>query len=50
MGRRCCDLVVWTDVDIVVVRIAADPLWAENIAKLTEFYFSKFVPKLLSQE
>ena len=48
MGKHCCDLIVWTDVDMLVVRIAVDPLWAENLSKLTDFYFQKLIPQMLS--
>ena len=49
-GTECCDLVVWTTVDIQIIRICRDPAWAQNITKLTEFYFGKFIPHLMEDE
>ena len=45
-GKNFCDLVVWTPVDMAVVRIARSRLWSHNIAKLVEFYFNDFIPAL----
>jgi len=47
MDKQCCDVIVWTDVDFVVVRVAADPLWIENIHKMIEFYFGPLLSRLL---
>ncbi|XP_022288509.2 uncharacterized protein LOC111100719 [Crassostrea virginica] len=45
-GTHCCDLVVWTLVDLKIVRILKDSSWAQNISTMLDFYFSKFLPSL----
>jgi hypothetical protein len=42
-GTDCCDLIVWTPQDIMVVRVARDDAWRDNISKLIEFYFQEFI-------
>lgn len=46
-NKTCCDLIVWTTVDCVVIRIVKDPEWTVNIANLVDFYFNTFIPALL---
>ena len=41
-GTHCCDLVVWTLVDLKIVRILKDSSWAQNISTMLDFFFSKF--------
>lgn len=43
-GKQCCDLVVWTPCDAIIIRIAKDITWFPNISKLMEFYYLKFIP------
>lgn len=43
-GYTHCDLVVWTTIDLQVVRVAKDVMWTENINKLIDFYFNVFLP------
>lgn len=45
-GTCCCDLVIWTLVDLKIVRILKDDTWAQNISTMLDFYFSKFLPSL----
>ena len=47
-GYQCCDLVVWTIVDCQIIRIKKDLPWAENLSRLIEFYFDKFIPSLVA--
>ena len=47
MNKDCCDFVVWTNVDIVVVRIGRDREWTEKLSKITDWYFDTFIPSLL---
>lgn len=46
-NKACCDLIVWTTVDCVVIRIVKDPEWTVNIANLVDIYFNTFIPALL---
>ncbi|XP_065940882.1 uncharacterized protein [Magallana gigas] len=46
-NKTCCDLIVWTTVDCVVIRIVKDPEWTVNIANLVDIYFNTFIPALL---
>lgn len=43
-GKQCCDLVVWTNKDLAIVRVPKDPEWQPNIQKLIDFYFNTFIP------
>ena len=36
--------------DIQIIRMCRDPAWVQNITKLTEFYFGKFIPYLMDDE
>ncbi|XP_055998890.1 uncharacterized protein LOC130047587 [Ostrea edulis] len=45
-NKMCCDLVVWTQEDLAIIRIARDDNWAINIEKLINFYFHKFMPEV----
>ncbi|XP_061174798.1 uncharacterized protein LOC133183939 [Saccostrea echinata] len=45
-GTQCCDLVVWTQTDIQVVRIEKDVSWSPNISSMIEFYYKVFLPSL----
>lgn len=45
-GTCCCDLVIWTPLDLKIVRILKDNSWAQNISTMLDFYFSKFLPSL----
>ncbi|XP_062613222.1 uncharacterized protein LOC134274994 isoform X1 [Saccostrea cucullata] len=45
-GTQCCDFVVWTPLDLQVVRIMKDPAWEININNMIEFYFDAFLPSL----
>nr|XP_022301335.1 uncharacterized protein LOC111109489 [Crassostrea virginica] len=45
-NKMCCDLIVWTQADLVVVRIAKDEKWTVNIEKIIDFYFKKFIPEV----
>ncbi|XP_065944621.1 uncharacterized protein [Magallana gigas] len=45
-GTQCCDLVVWTQADIQVVRIEKDASWSSNILNMIEFYYKVFLPSL----
>ncbi|XP_052216974.1 uncharacterized protein LOC127881783 isoform X3 [Dreissena polymorpha] len=45
-GTNTCDLVVWTNKDLQVIRIAKDHLWSVNLSKMIDFYFSSFLPSL----
>ena len=47
MNKDCCDFVVWTNVDMVVVRIGRDREWTEKLSKITDWYFDTFIPSLL---
>ena len=42
----CYDLIVWTQADLVVIRIAKDEEWTVNIEKIIDFYFKKFIPEV----
>lgn len=44
--KQCCDFVVWTPLDMQVIRIARDNSWEANIEKLIDFYFTVFIPSL----
>ena len=46
-GKLCCDLLVWTNMDLAIIRIARDDQWAPNLAKLSEFYFETFIPGVI---
>ncbi|XP_056003436.1 uncharacterized protein LOC125662308 [Ostrea edulis] len=41
-NKTCCDLIVWTTVDCVVIRIVRDSEWTVNVANLVDFYFNPF--------
>ena len=45
-NKMCCDLVIWTQEDLAIIRIARDDNWAMNIDKLINFYFQKFLPEV----
>lgn len=45
-GTSCCDLIVWTPKDMVIVRIAKDCSWECNIQKLVDYYFEVFIDTL----
>eukprot|EP00105_Crassostrea_gigas_P019439 XP_011437926.1 PREDICTED: uncharacterized protein LOC105335642 [Crassostrea gigas] len=45
-GSQCCDLVVWTQADIQVVRIEKDASWSSNILNMIKFYYKVFLPSL----
>ena len=43
---QCCDLIVWTQKDMQIIRIVKDDSWAVNIPLMIDFYFKKFLPTL----
>ncbi len=43
-NKKCCDLIVWTKIDMQVIRISRDEKWKDNIGRLIKFYFSYFIP------
>ncbi|XP_048732557.1 uncharacterized protein LOC130053051 [Ostrea edulis] len=45
-GTTCCDFVVWTPVDMAVIRILRDELWQSNLTNMIEFYFNDFLPSV----
>ena len=45
--RKFCYFVVWTSKEAVVLKIAKDEAWSENITKLTQFYFENLFPKIV---
>lgn len=47
-GLDVCDLVVWTPMDIQIIRIRKDPSWTANIERMINFYFNTFIPKVVS--
>ncbi|XP_062571257.1 uncharacterized protein LOC134233305 [Saccostrea cucullata] len=46
-NKTCCDLIVWTRVDCIVIRIVKDIEWTANVSKLIDFYFNIFIPALM---
>ena len=44
--KQCCDMLVWTMKDMVIIRIIKDESWARNIEKLYNFYFNTFIPSV----
>ncbi|XP_062609147.1 uncharacterized protein LOC134270909 [Saccostrea cucullata] len=46
-NKTCCDLIVWTRVDCIVIRIVKDMEWTANVSKLIDFYFNIFIPALM---
>ncbi|XP_046559284.1 uncharacterized protein LOC124268353 [Haliotis rubra] len=48
LGKDCCDLLVWTPIDMVVIRIAKDPSWAPNMIILIDFFHNQFLKSILS--
>ena len=42
--KSCADLVIWTTKSVEVVRINREDQWKENIDRMIDFYFSKFIP------
>ena len=38
---------IWTAKDVVVLKIARDETWSENIPKLAQFYFDHLFPKVV---
>ena len=47
--RKFCYFVVWTAKDVVILKIARDETWSENIAKLMQFYFDHLFPKVVEE-
>ena len=47
-GAASVDFVVWTTKDCVVVTVVKDVAWAANLQKLIDFYFSRFIPKIVA--
>jgi hypothetical protein len=47
-GKKCCDLIVWTNIDIQVIRIMRDETWGQNIDQMVQFYFECFIPAIIS--
>ena len=45
--RKFCYFVVWTAKDVVILKIARDETWSENIAKLMQFYYDHLFPKVV---
>ena len=45
-NSQACDFMIWTPKDSVIIRVGKDQAWQENISKLTDFYFNKFVSYL----
>lgn len=45
-NKACCDFVVWTKKDIAIVRIAREASWLQNLNKLIDFYFQRYIPHL----
>ena len=39
-GTSCCDLVVWTPVDMEVIRIRRDELWETHLTILFQCFFT----------
>lgn len=48
LNKACCDLIVWTPMDLAIVRIHSDINWKPNIVKLMDFYFNVYITKLAS--
>lgn len=48
-GLDVCDLVAWTPMDIQIIRICKDATWTTNIARMIEFYFNIFIPKVVTK-
>jgi len=42
-GCQYCDLVVWTTVNMSIIRVEKVPEWSANISKLIDFYFETFI-------
>ena len=42
-GYNVCDLLVWTQVNCVIIRIGKEKSWEENLMKLMNFYKQVFV-------
>ena len=47
--RKFCYFVVWTAKAVVILKIARDETWSENIAKLMQFYFDHLLPKIVEE-
>ena len=47
--RKFCYFVVWTTKDVVILKIARDETWSENIAKLMQFYFDHLFQKVVEE-
>lgn len=45
--KNFCYFVVWTSKDAVVLKIAKEEAWSENVTKLTQFYFENLFPKIV---
>lgn len=45
--KNFCYFVVWTSKDEVVLKIAKEEAWSENVRKLTQFYFENLFPKIV---
>jgi hypothetical protein len=39
-----CDLVVWTNIDMQIIRVQKDMTWSTNLSRMIAFYFDKFLP------
>ena len=48
-NRKKCYLCIWTIKEIICIEVDRDPLWAQNIILLENFYFNKYLPKLLEK-
>ena len=46
-NKTFCDLIVWTRVDCIVIRIVKDIEWTANVPKLIDFYINIFIPALM---
>ena len=49
-NTKCADLIVWTPKDFEIIRILRDDSWGDNITKLLDFYYNKFVHWIIDQE
>lgn len=45
-----CYLVVWIPKDTVILKIKRNDEWKQNVKKMEDFYFEKFIPHLLQSE
>ena len=48
-GRTECHFVIWSPSEHVIIPVKKDPLWQENILKLSEFYSAIVLPRLINE-